>query len=308
MLLCSPCPPWLLHQLKLEIPDWSFSSRQITVVESSKFPSFIRSRISKRCFVIGAVIGDVVGSCFEGDPTKEIEFELFSSRSTFTDDSVLTIAVADWLLNGGELTTYFHEYVDRYPHAGYGGTFIQWANARSTDPYNSWGNGAAMRVSPVAYFGESLQQVFEVAKASAEVTHNHPEGIKGAQAVACCIYLARQGESKREIRKQIASTFGYDLNRTIRGIRPHYFFDVSCAGSVPESIIAFLDSDSFEDAIRLAISLGGDADTMACIAGGIAEAFYQEIPHWVAKNARDRLDEKLISVMDAFYARHIQSS
>lgn len=255
--------------------------------------------------MIGAIIGDVIGSYFEHFPTKSTDFDCFTQDSTFTDDTVLTVAVADWILNGGELTDLFHNYVDRYPNAGYGGTFIKWAWSRDTKPYNSWGNGSAMRVSPVAYAADSIDQLLDLAKMSAEVTHNHPDGIRGAQATAACIYLARAGATKPEIRDFVTERFGYDLKRPLDEIRPRYAFDVSCAGSVPESIIAFLESNTFEEAIRLAISLGGDSDTMACIAGSIAEPFYGVIPIQLYQATRERLDNHLIHIVDMFYDRRV---
>jgi len=230
--------------------------------------------------MFGAIVGDVAGSHYEHFPTKTTDFDYFREHSCVTDDSILTIAVADWILNGGALHSYFHDYVARYPQAGYGGTFINWARCQETEPYNSWGNGSAMRVSPVAYVADSLDDVLALAKTSASVTHNHPDGIAGAQATAGCIFLARTGKSKSDIRDFVEQGFNYDLSRNIQDIRPNYSFDVSCAGSVP--IIAFLESTSFDTAVRLAISLGGDADTMACIAASIAEPFYGGVPKTIA--------------------------
>ena len=250
--------------------------------------------------MIGAITGDIVGSYFEAFSTKLTDFELFSERSFFTDDTVLTVAVADWILHGGELTTYFHNYVDRYPAVGYGGNFIQWARGRESRPYGSWGNGSAMRVSPVAFAADSLDGVLQLAKATAEVTHNHPKGIRGAQATAGSVFIARSGGCKDEIRNFVENEMGYDLSRTLEQIRPDYSFDVTCDGSVPESITAFLESNSFEQAIRLAISLGGDADTMACIAGAIAEPFYGGVARSTWLPARARLDEPLAAMVDAF--------
>ena len=257
--------------------------------------------------MFGAIVGDVVGSYYEHFPTKSVDFELFPNEASLTDDSVLTIAVADWILHGGQLGAYFHDYVARYPHAGYGGTFIKWAQCRATEPYGSWGNGSAMRVSPAAYTVETLEAVLELAKASAVVTHNHAEGIRGAQATAGAVFLARKGNTKKEIR-EFVTEMGYDLSRSLDEIRPAYVWDVSCAGSVPESITAFLESDSFVHAIRLAISLGGDADTMACIAGAIAEPFYYGIPTQIFERTRGYLDETLLDVVDTFYASIIKRS
>ena len=253
--------------------------------------------------MIGAIIGDVVGSCFEHFPIKSTEFPLLSEDSRFTDDTVLTVAVAEWLLNGGPLAEIFHRCVERYPYVIYGDTFIKWAFQRDTEPYNSWGNGSAMRVSPVAYASDSLDDVLALAKKSAEVTHNHQDGIRGAQAVAVAVYLARTGATRGEIKHEITERFSYDLNRTLDDIRPEYQFDVSCNGSVPESMIAFLESTCFEEAIRNAVSLGGDADTQACIAGALAEAFYHEIPRELHDGVFALLDESMRGVIDEFYSR-----
>lgn len=196
----------------------------------------------------------------------------------------------------------FHDYVDAYPNAGYGGTFFWWAQSRKRAPYNSWGNGAAMRVSPVAYTSTTLEQALAEAKRCAEVTHNHPEGIRGAQATAAAVFLARTGSSKEDIRRYIEEQFEYFLDESLDQLRPTYQFDVSCQWSVPQSIIAFLESTGFEDAVRNAISLGGDADTMACIAGGIAEAFYGGVPEEIADAVLARLDDRLRSVVHEFVA------
>lgn len=253
--------------------------------------------------MIGAVVGDVVGSCFEHSPTKDTDFELFSDESCFTDDTVLTVAVADWLLHGGDLRSYFHEYVARYPDAGYGGTFRNWALCREVTPYGSWGNGSAMRVSPVGHSQSSLATTLEVAEQSAAVTHNHPDGMLGAMAVAGCVFVARSGGSKDEIRQFVDSEIGYDVSASIDELRAFYSFDVSCKGSVPHSIRAFLESDSVEHAIRLAISLGGDADTMACIAGSIAEPFYGGVPDTLWLPTMERLDDRMIATITEFRER-----
>lgn len=260
--------------------------------------------------MIGAIAGDVIGSVHEAAGTKTKDFPLFEPYSRFTDDSVLTIAVAQQLLLGdahakGGYTARLHEFFHYYPQAGYGGSFIGWALDRSTEPYNSWGNGSAMRVSPVGWACDDLPQVLAEAKRSAEVTHNHPEGIRGAQATAAAIFLARTGSSKAEIKAAIEQQFGYDLKRRLDDIRQRYCFDVSCQGSVPESIIAFLESTDYEDAIRSAISLGGDADTMACIAGGIAEAYYQDVPAEIIAGTMSRLDERLRLIVREFRERFV---
>lgn len=251
-----------------------------------------------------AIVGDVAGSHYEHFPSKSTEIDFFMEHSCVTDDLVLTFAVADWILNGGQSENYFHDYVVRYPDAGYGGTFINWARCYETEPYNSWGNGSAMRASPTAYAADTLESVLLLAERSAEVAHNHPDGIAGAQATAGCVFLARTGHSKQEIREFVSAKFGYDLERRIDEIRPTYSFDVSCSGSVPESIIAFMESDSFESAIRLAISLGGDSDTMACIAGAIAEPFYGGVPDELWQAVRTYLDDRLLSIVDSFCTRY----
>lgn len=254
--------------------------------------------------MLGAIAGDIIGSVHERAGTKTRDFPLFTEDSRFTDDSVLTVAVADKLLHGGDYTDLLHEYFHCYPHAGYGGSFIRWASSRSRQAYNSWGNGSAMRVSPVGFAGSSLTEVLSEARQSAVVTHNHPEGIRGAQATAAAVFLARQGHAKPDIRDCIERRFGYDLSGQLEDIRRGYRFDVSCQGSVPQSIIAFLESDSYEGAVRNAISLGGDADTMACIAGGIAEAFYRGVPEAIRHQALARLDDRLRGVVEAFSVRY----
>lgn len=253
--------------------------------------------------MIGAIAGDIIGSVHEGAGTKTRDFDLFHRACRFTDDTVLTVAVAHKLLHGGDYVDYFHDYFHAWPDAGFGGTFFHWAAARDRAPYNSYGNGAAMRVSPVGFARDSLEDVLEEARRSAAVSHDHPEGIRGAQATATAIFLARQNLEKAELRARIVELFGYDLERTLDEIRPHYRFDVSCQGSVPESIIAFLESENYEDAIRNAISLGGDADTMACIAGGIAQAYYGGVPQEIAETALALLDPRLRIVVKEFEER-----
>ncbi len=224
--------------------------------------------------MIGAIAGDIIGSVYEHSQIKTKDFPLFHPRSVFTDDTVLTVAVADAILTGRPYQLSVREIGRRYPGVGYGRAFIDWLHSDNPQPYNSWGNGSAMRVSSVGFAFDTENKVLKEAKKTAEISHNHLEGIKGAQATALSIFLARTGCEKEEIRMEISQRFGYDLKRTVDDIRPTYSFDVSCQGSVPEAIIAFLDSRSYEDAVRNAISLGGDSDTLACITGGIAEAFY----------------------------------
>jgi ADP-ribosylglycohydrolase len=243
-------------------------------------PSFtIRDgKILKKHSIIGAIAGDIIGSAYEFHNVKSTDFDLFPKGTFFTDDSTMTMATMYALLSGKPYTKAYQKFGRRFPHRGYGGNFKSWLYSENPQPYNSWGNGSAMRASPVGWFAQTLDQALEEAKKSAEVTHNHPEGIKGAQATAACVFLAKTGKSKDEIRQYVTETFAYNLDRTIDEIRPDYDFDVSCQGSVPEAIIAFLESTDYENAVRLAVSLGGDSDTIACITGGIAEAFYKKIP------------------------------
>ena len=254
--------------------------------------------------MLGAIAGDIIGSVHEFLEEKTTDFPLFVEHSRFTDDSVLTIAVADCLLTGSPYVDKFHEYTRAYPDRCYGARFWHWVDSGSREAYNSWGNGSAMRVSPVGFAMSTLEGVLDEAKRSAEVTHSHPEGIRGAQATALAIFLARQGETKATIRKSITERFGYDLDRSVDSIRPTYSFNESCQETVPEAIVAFLDSSDYEEAIRLAISLGGDADTLACIAGGIAEAFYGGVPEDIAEHAMARLDDNLRNTLVRFSERH----
>lgn len=257
--------------------------------------------------MLGAIAGDVIGSVHEGACTKTKDFPLIAPRSRFTDDTVLTVAVAECLLHGRDYVEAFHDYFETYPMAGYGGTFFWWASSRRREPYNSWGNGSAMRVSPVAYTATTLEEVLPKAKRCAEVTHNHEQGIRGAQATAAAVFLARTGSSKEQIRRHIEEQFGYFLDESLDQLRPTYTFDVSCQGSVPQSIIAFLESNGFEDAIRNAISLGGDADTMVCIAGAIAEAYYGGVPAEIAAPVLARLDDRLRSIVREFREQYMTS-
>ena len=250
--------------------------------------------------MIGAIAGDIIGSVFESQPIKTISFPLFSKASAFTDDTVLTLAVADAILNNIDYATALKSYGRKYPRAGYGMSFYNWMQSFDSKPYHSWGNGSAMRVSPVGFAFDSRTDVLAEAEKTAAVTHNHPEGIKGAQATALAIFLARQGFDKIAIRKQISLRFDYHLNYTLAEIRPNYSFDVSCQGSVPQSIMAFLESNDFEDAVRLAISLGGDSDTMGCIAGGIAQAYYGKIPTGIIEQVKQRLPEAFLRIVDQF--------
>ena len=270
--------------------------------------------------MLGAIIGDIVGSVYEFDNTKRMDFPFFSQRSTFTDDSIMTVAVAEWLLTDNEHT---HDSLESimvkyakdfpFPTGGYGGSFAQWLFrpealvdcktgkiAGKRVPYNSWGNGAAMRASAVGWKFRTLDETERVAALSASITHDHPEGIKGAQATAAAIYLARTGKTKQEIKDYIEQRFGYDLDTHTDEIRKTYGWEDSCQGTVPPAIRAFLDSTDFESAVRIAVSLGGDSDTLACITGGIAEAYYGEIPREIFKAAIDMLPESFLHVLKVF--------
>ncbi|MBW1848171.1 MAG: ADP-ribosylglycohydrolase family protein [Deltaproteobacteria bacterium] len=255
--------------------------------------------------MIGAIAGDIIGSVFENQPIKTIDFPLFGPLSRFTDDTVLTVAVAFSILREIDYTSSLKKFGRKYPKAGYGGTFYKWLYSDISEPYNSWGNGSAMRASPVGFAFSSINEVLNEAKRSAEVTHNHPEGIKGAQATALAIYMARMGETKTTIRDEINSRFGYNLKRTLNDIRPAYYFDVSCQGTVPESIIAFLESENYEDAVRKGISLGGDSDTIACITGGIAQAYYGDVPIDIIENTESRLPEEFMEIIKEFNKKYI---
>ncbi|MFQ5716748.1 MAG: ADP-ribosylglycohydrolase family protein [Nitrospinales bacterium] len=254
--------------------------------------------------MIGAIAGDIIGSVYESRNIKTAEFPLFHDDCAFTDDTVLTVALADSILRGVDYVDKLKEYYSLYPDAGYGRGFIVWANSPSREPYNSWGNGAAMRVSPVGFAYDSLEEVLAQAKKSAEATHNHPEGIKGAQAVASAIYLARRGASKAEIKTYIETAFQYKLDESLDSIRKWYEFDSSCQGSTPQAITAFLESADYEDAVRKAVSIGGDSDTIACMAGGIAQAYYQETPAFIKEKVFEIIDLRLKNVVLEFCRKY----
>ncbi|MEW5746192.1 MAG: ADP-ribosylglycohydrolase family protein [Nitrospirota bacterium] len=254
--------------------------------------------------MIGAIAGDIIGSAYEWNNVKTTDFPLFGPCSRFTDDTVLTIAVADCIMNGKDYALTFREYGRRYPDAGYGGMFGQWLSGDDLSPYNSFGNGSAMRVSPVGFAFDSLEAVLEEAERSAAVTHNHPEGIEGARAVAAAVFLAQRGEGKARIKEYLEESFAYDLERSLDEIRPSYRFDATCRGSVPQAIRAFLESEHYEDAVRKAVSIGGDSDTIACIAGGIAQAYYRTIPDCILERVRAIVPPDLLDVADRFTGRY----
>ncbi|MBD3179394.1 MAG: ADP-ribosylglycohydrolase family protein [Candidatus Latescibacteria bacterium] len=251
--------------------------------------------------MLGAAAGDIIGSVYEFDTIKTKDFPLFSERSRFTDDSVLTMAVANAICRGVPYKRAIREIGNRYPESGYGSSFVLWLFGLMDDPYYSWGNGSAMRVSPVGFAFKSREKVLEEAERSAEITHDHPEGIKGARATALAVFFAAGGADKEEMEEEIEKEFGYDLDRTVADIRPDYQWEASCQKTVPEAIVCFLDSVSFEDAIRNAVSLGGDSDTLACIAGSIAEAYYREIPMDILIEVKRRLPGDLWEICREFY-------
>ena len=258
----------------------------------------------------GAILGDMIGAPYEFDRgNKTKDFELFNPEVEYTDDSVMTIAVAQALMScdrdAGEreitdaVVKSMQQWGQRYPHAGYGGRFAGWLRSPNPVPYNSWGNGSAMRVSSVGWLYDTLDRTREVARWTAEVTHNHPEGIKGAEATASAIFMARTGSSKPEIRDYIVKEFGYDLSKTCDEIRTNYHMDESCQGTVPEAIRSFLEGRDLEDVIRNAISLGGDTDTLACIAGSVAEAFFG-VPKEMRKECLNRIEYDMQKVLKDF--------
>lgn len=256
--------------------------------------------------MIGSVIGDISGSTYEFLENKDSTVELFPRGSSYTDDTVMAIATAHAILSNVSYRDAYLDFGSRYPDpmGAYGMRFALWLRGGGTQPYGSWGNGSAMRAGAIGWAFPSLERVRDEAKASASVSHDHPEGIKGAQAVASAVWLARSGQTKAEIRDHIKDQFGYKLDRTTDQIRVSYRFDESCQGTVPEALIAFFDSVDFEDAIRIAISLGGDADTLACITGAIAEAHYGKIPDYMLEAVDRVLDPPLMEVLRAFQAKY----
>ena len=254
--------------------------------------------------IIGAIAGDVIGSAYEFNPTRDHDFELFTPKSSFTDDTVLTMANALWLIDDEQhtherLVEIMLDLCRRYPNRGYGGRFANWICDNDPQPYNSYGNGSAMRVSPVGYYAQSLEEALALAKVSAEVTHNHPEGIKGAQATVAAIFLARRGKSKQEIRDYVAQTFDYDLSRTLDEIRPTFTFDETCQRTVPEAITCFMEGKDYEDVVRLSVALAGDADTIAAIAGSISSAV-DEVPNGITQQVIALLSEEFCTTLLRF--------
>lgn len=260
--------------------------------------------------IYGAILGDIIGSPYEFDRgNKSIEFDLFIRKSTYTDDSVMTIAVAEALMKTGvtasaddirqEVIRSMQKWGRKYPHAGYGASFRYWLRDKRPRPYNSYGNGSAMRVSAAGWLYDTIEKTREAAKATADVTHNHPEGIKGAESVASVIFLARQGWDKEEIKDYIVKNFDYNFSRSCDEIRPTYHHVESCQETVPEAMTAFFEGDSFEGVIRLAVSLGGDCDTLTCIAGAMAEAYYG-VSDELKEECVKRLPQEMVDVIKAF--------
>ena len=253
--------------------------------------------------MLGAIAGDILGSIHEFHPIKTKNFDLLNSECVFTDDTVMTAAVADSLMNKIPYVESLQMWGRKYPRAGYGGWFSKWIDSDFPKAYNSFGNGSAMRCSSVGWLFDDEDSVLEEAKKSAEVTHNHPEGIEGAQAVALGVMLCRQGSTKLEIQEKLEDLFDYDLSQTMEQVKFNYSFDVTCQGSVPQAITAFLESEDFEDAIKNAISLGGDADTQACIAGALAEAFYMNIPDQIKEFILTRITPDILDILHQLHVR-----
>ena len=257
--------------------------------------------------MIGAIIGDIVGSRFEFNNYRSKDFEFFGSDCTFTDDTVCTVAVADWILNsheygltsGQRASLIIQKWCIKYPGRGYGLMFLNWIN--DAKPYNSFGNGAGMRISPVGLFFDNETDLFKYSDMVTAISHNHPEGLKGARAIALCMFLGRSGSSKTEIKERISSEFGYNLNQKCDVISKTNTFDETCQVTVPQAITAFLESTDFEDAIRLAVSIGGDTDTIAAMTGAIAEAYYKEIPAQIIKHVLSILPPEMVKVISEFY-------
>jgi ADP-ribosylglycohydrolase len=252
--------------------------------------------------MLGAIAGDIIGSIYEAAPIRTKRFPLFGPGVRFTDDTVCTVAIADALMSGADPADCLRAYVRRWPDQGYGGMFARWAHAPEMPAYGSWGNGAAMRVSAIAHLAVDEAEALRTAARTAEVSHDHPDAIAGAQATVLAAWLARHDVAPDAIRAEIATRFGYDLGQSVDQIRTWYAFDISCRGTVPPAIVCALEASGYEDAVRDAVSLGGDSDTLACITGGIAEALHG-LPTDIAEQARGYLDDELRRIVERFYAR-----
>lgn len=251
--------------------------------------------------MLGAILGDIIGSIYERRPIKSKDFNITNPFCSFTDDTVTTIGIAYSILNNVSYKDGLIKFCRKYPGAGYGKMFGRWFSSENPEPYNSFGNGSAMRVSPVGFAFDSIQTVLDEAEKSAEITHNHPEAVAGAQATALSVHLALTGKGKQGMKSEIEKRFKYNLSKTLADIRPGYQFNIKCSRTVPESIISFLESESYEDAVRNAVSLGGDSDTLACITGGIAEAYYKTIPEYLKEYAYSKLPGGFIEIIENFY-------
>lgn len=289
------------HMWNGYIPFVGIFEREIHSLEELKF---IPTSNHYCIYLMGAIVGDVVGSIFEINNIKTKNFDLLSPDSDYTDDSVMTIAVADAILNNLPIVETLQKYGRDFPNRGYGKFFQDWINSDNPQPYRSWGNGSAMRTAAVGFAYNTEVEVLENAKRIAEVTHNHPDAIAGAQAVSMCIYLAKIGKAKQEIKMYVEKKFGYSLNKTIDEIRPDFNFDVSCKGTVIPAIRAFLESSDFESAIRLAISIGGDSDTIASIVGGIAQAYYKDMPIEISNKIYTLLPKEFQDLLHKFHDKY----
>jgi len=259
--------------------------------------------------MLGSIIGDIIGSIWEGRQSKSKDVELFCEYNTFTDDSALTLAIAEAILEKTDYQSEIIKYYMRYPDAGYGHLFKEWAKSDKPKPYNSYGNGSAMRVSPIGFAFNDLDTVLAEAKKSAEMTHNSPDGIAGAKAIALAILMARQGESKERIRAQVGKRFRFEIDDSVEELKQFNTENWEVIGSstrdsVPVALLCFLDSTDYEDTIRNALYLGGDTDTIACMAGGIAQAYYKEIPEWIVTESRNRLNDEQLAIVDRFNQKY----
>ncbi len=257
---------------------------------------------NKKHTILGAIAGNVIGSIYEWKNSEIVDFELFNNKAEYTDDTILLIAVTDAIISKKDFAKTIWNYGNRYPMAPYGGSFRKWLETKDLKPYNSYGNGSAVRVCAVGFAYDTMEEVLKVAEQTAIFTHNHEEGIKGARAMASAIFLAKQGKSKEKIKDFIEQTFHYNLSFTLDEIKSNYpyAFDATCQGCVPQSIVAFLESTDYENAIRLAISIGGDSDTIACMTGGIAVAYYNDIPNYIVDFVMKRLPQKFIDTINEF--------